>query len=827
MCESPPMCKDMEMRRHTMAVAVGFFLSFLLTTACARAQDVAWTEVERAAGCAVVTRSATSPYPHDYRVAERSEAEGPVSVTLAQDEYEPVQIGVYALPSNKEPLKNVTIDVQIDLPFTVCELRHVKTWNDLQDDPVPHTLWPTKRLSDLSPGRLGVLWVTFHADADAKAGVHGGTIFVRVGDRTVTRALRVYIYPFVLPRPNMLYGFWYTDMRIPETFWNDRYQDLYMRDMGAHGMNSAAFSSLGRRDTKEPTRDLSEFDLWPLSAEMALAREAGLTRLDIPVLLIGSNYKRGKSTKGVNAVTDPKGFAAGLCEKSEENHWPEFLLGIGDEPSPQLTAQYEERTKPWRDTACRTYVALNAAAVYNLGLHYDNWFVLVGDITPAMQREAEWLDAQVCTYTFDLRGTNPRANRYYAGLYSWRWNLCGNCCWAYMANPKVTVTADGVIAGGLPGPGFALSSPKGPIGSVGYEGRREGVDDMRYLQTVEYLLSRVVDDTPTSLAARTWLAELRSKIDVDFFREFSVGEMWSIDLLDPNPGIGTAEYDEIRGQAADYSVALLEEMPEAGLPSRFERPRCVKRREHPWAPFQGKDAQTCINALKDASAATRRAAAYALAEMGPGAGEAVPALIECIGDEDVRMVAFRAIERIGLGARGAIPALAEALKDDDGFVRLGAAFALIGIGPESFEALLPAINDPFSRTAAIVIEWIDKQGLASGALSALMELLETSIKYGPRASATVAIGKMGKGGADAVPVLAKMLLDPRSGMRRYAARALGELGPVSADALPALETALNRTGEYSSVTSVMKTAIEKIRGTNEEGAAAGKREGGG
>ena len=790
-------------------------LAFAIASASCAVGDGPWTDADRAAGFVLATRSTVSPYAHDDSVTDRSSIEGPLSVTLAKNEFESLQIGVYALPDARGPLNHVALSVEIDLPFTVFRMRHVNTWNDLRDDPVGHILWPADRIAGIPPGRVGVFWLTFHAGDAATSGLHEGVVAVKVGDRTLKRALEVRVHPFVLPRPDRLYGFWYTDMRIPEEYWNDRYQDLYMRDMAARGMNSAAFSSLGRRDTKAPTRDLSEFDLWPLSHEMGLARNTGLTRADIPILLIGSNWKRGASTHGVHAVADPNAFAAGLCAKSKESGWPELLLGIGDEPTPKVTAQYEERTKPWRDTPLRTYVALNAAAVYNLGLHFDNWFVLVGDVTPAMQREARWLNARVCTYTFDLRGTNPRANRYYAGLYTWRWGLSGNCCWAYMANPKVTVTADGEIVGGYPGPGFALPSPLGPVGTVGYDGRREGVDDMRYLLALEHLLAEASDDNPTAAEVRRWLRKIHARIDGDFFREFCVGEMWYVDHLDPNPAIALSEYDEIRTRAARYITMLSEANPDVQLPARFERPRFSKRREHPWAPFRDSNVETCIEGLNGASAATRRAAAYALAEMGPGAAEAVPALIGCMGDEDVRMVAFRAIERIGPDARAAVPALTGALKHDDGFVRLGAAFALMGIGPDAFEALLPAMRDPFSITATTVIDWMDEQGFAADALPALIALLQTSGEYAPRASATVAVGKLGAAGADAVPVLAKMLSDPRSGMRRYAARALDELGRVAAGALPELESALENE-RYESVSSVMKAAIGRIRGTQEE-----------
>ena len=804
------------MRTHRLTIAVMVLFGLWCVTTSSAGEEIAWTENERAAGFTVAARPAISPYPCGYQVAGRSEIEGPISVALAGNEYEAVQVAVYALPKNQTPLRDVKIDVRIDLPVSVYEVRHVGTWNDVRDEPVAHALWETGRIAEIAPGRSGVFWITLHAGADAEAGIHEGSVSIRAGGSAVRRALAVEVHPFVLPKPNVLYGFWYTDIRIPKQFWNDDYQLLYMRDMAAHGMNSASFSSCGRRDGTEEVRDLSEFDRWPLAGEMKLARKAGLTRRDIPILLVGSNFNNGTATHGLGRISDPKRFASGLHRKQQENRWPEFLLAIGDEPSPEGTARYEELTAPWRDTPLRTYVALNALAVYSLGLHYDNWFVLVGNITPAMQREAKWLGAQVCSYTFDLRGTNHRANRYYAGLYSWKWDLAGNSCWAYMASPKVSMTADGRIVGGYPGFGFALSSPKGPIGTVGYEGRREGVDDVRYLQALEFLLERADERTAAATEAQEWLTRLRSRIDEGFFREVSVGEMWYVDHLDPNPGIGIGEYDDIRRQAAGYIRQLLAADLGLDLPAHFKRAAVKKRTQHPWASFEGKDVAACIKGLDSDSPATPRAAAYALAEMGPEAAPAVPALIALIDDEDVRMVAFRALERIGPEARAATPALASALENEDGFVRVGAAFALMGIGPEALGAVLPAIHDPFGSTARTVVGWIDRNGFAAEVVSELIKVLETGANSDPRVRAAAAIGKTGQAGAQAVPVLVKMLSDPQARMRRCAAGALGELGPVARDALPALQSALGREGEYSSVTSVIEPAITKIGGDEKE-----------
>ena len=115
-----------------------------------------------------------------------------------------------------------------------------------------------------------------------------------------------------------------------------------------------------------------------------------------------------------------------------------------------------------------------------------------------------------------------------------------------------------------------------------------------------------------------------------------------------------------------------------------------------------------IEALKDKGNDVRLEAAEALGKIGPEAKAAVPALIEAFKDEnrDVRRFAARALERIGSEAKSAVPALSEALKDKDESlsVRMVAAWALMGIGPEAMPALIEALkveNRDVRRAAAL------------------------------------------------------------------------------------------------------------------------------
>jgi hypothetical protein len=62
-------------------------------------------------------------------------------------------------------------------------------------------------------------------------------------------------------------------------------------------------------------------------------------------------------------------------------------------------------------------------------------------------------------------------------------------------------------------------------------------------------------------------------------------------------------------------------------------------------------------ALKSPDVNVRRAAARALGEIGSGAKDAVPELIEALEDEDMDLIAVWALGRIGPAAIAAVPAI--------------------------------------------------------------------------------------------------------------------------------------------------------------------------
>jgi hypothetical protein len=112
-----------------------------------------------------------------------------------------------------------------------------------------------------------------------------------------------------------------------------------------------------------------------------------------------------------------------------------------------------------------------------------------------------------------------------------------------------------------------------------------------------------------------------------------------------------------------------------------------------------------IEALKEADAELRQAAALALRPLGPDSRAALPALGRALKHKDarIRAGAAAALYRMAPQAAAAVPALVEALQDKDGRVLRRTAAALGRIGPDAraaVPALLEALKDPDLRSAA-------------------------------------------------------------------------------------------------------------------------------
>jgi HEAT repeat protein len=225
-------------------------------------------------------------------------------------------------------------------------------------------------------------------------------------------------------------------------------------------------------------------------------------------------------------------------------------------------------------------------------------------------------------------------------------------------------------------------------------------------------------------------------------------------LKDPNPAVRTFALQTLLGMELDVKTAA--PLYAALLKDEDRNLRLEAARALGKVGPKGRDAAfaALLEAQKDRDPEVSKAAAEALATMGPGGAGDVPALRAALKEKaapaEVRARAASSLGALGAGARDAVPDLAEALRSPDATVRRAAAAALNQIGPD-----------------------------AKGAAIALEDALGDKDKE-VRRSALEALGKLGADGKRASGEVSDLVADPDPETRKAAARVLAQIDPEAA-----------------------------------------------
>ncbi len=192
----------------------------------------------------------------------------------------------------------------------------------------------------------------------------------------------------------------------------------------------------------------------------------------------------------------------------------------------------------------------------------------------------------------------------------------------------------------------------------------------------------------------------------------------------------------------------------------------------------------------DARPEVRREAALALGSIGPGAAIAVPTLTEALCDREVTVAAGAAyaLGRIGAEAKPAEAALAKCMNSPSLFLRTVSAWAWAKLDPHDearqqkvLSLLAAALNskEPRVRHAA-VHGLIDLDSKAER----IFPTIKLAIRAADKESLSYALEALESLGPPAVPILIDALR--YQSVRPLAASILGRMGPVAKEATPAL-----------------------------------------
>jgi len=246
-------------------------------------------------------------------------------------------------------------------------------------------------------------------------------------------------------------------------------------------------------------------------------------------------------------------------------------------------------------------------------------------------------------------------------------------------------------------------------------------------------------------------------------------------------------------------------------------------------------------ALGSPDVAVRRAAADALAHIGPPAKGALLPLIDALGDKEkdkeVRRLALEAIARLGADGKlasvdvaaliddldpvtrkaagaalaeidpsAAPPAYARALFAKDDGVRLDAAEFLVGLGAKgrSYSAnMSAALRD---KNPAVRLKVARALTLANPTTDAPVQVLAdflASKDVAVRREASAGLAAVGAVARDAVPALNLALKDEDPTVRANAVIALGQLGEAARPALKNLITALQDRKSHETIAALL------------------------
>ena len=742
-------CTPRDFVQAVSAVAVGCYIVFLAASVCGgETAAPEWTDADKEKGYVVFQHSTLELLRDDYVPARETILHDwqSVSIELARGEAESVYIGVHNIEG--PPL----IDTWAEPTISDQDKLDVEVY--FRDAEV-HQLVPGKVIGRIPVGSTGGFWLTFSARADTPAGKHSVRLEIIPANHNRKKTIlgvEVNVRPFTLPRTRASFAAYYAlsitgiPMGWVRYMNNARWREACYRNMAAYGMTDVDFRPLGPMGTEEgallldgdPKKGLARLD-----AELTLTAEAGLTDPETPVVLL-----EGQTPKDACALA---AFAPKLVQHAKEKGWPEPLIYTRDEPS-YPAPDVRPYNVPFIGTPLRTVTSMGIHAAYGHGDVIDVWLMYGGHITPELRAEAERLGVEVWTYSCHISSARPIRNRFYAGLYTWAHGAGGNWIWAYYRN----LFHNRLV--------WSESADFRMFPRVGYESRRDGIDDYRYLQMLEDAIAAKPED-PVAREAEAYLDALRARIvDTDPHK------------AGPGAPVEIAEYDEIRKQIADYIEKI------GPVPSRDYYPWRAPGLKDEAAAYRDKSVEECIAGLANDDSSVRRSAAWALFERAAEAAPATGALAEALADLEVRMPALRALEQIGPQAAAAAPQVTALLAHEDVFVRLGATYALKAIGEPAIEGLRKALQDESLHVAYIAGKAAAEIGPPAkalvGELAANLERDKIGTTYGHVDGAELAIKALGPDAAAAIPRIVELYASgKRPGMTASCTSMLTAIGP--------------------------------------------------
>ncbi len=356
-------------------------------------------------------------------------------------------------------------------------------------------------------------WLTVHVPEDAEPGEYRGRIdLIAAGRQAAALDLHLRVLPFKLEPSPLIYSIYYRGRLAPEgrprigsEAKTERQMLAELRDMKAHGvLYPTCYQGYEER---------------LLRRTLELRAEAGLPT--------GPFFSLGI---GTGNATEADQLAA---KKAEVRNWLKLIRQYGyrdlyvyglDEATGERLRSQRAAWRAVQEAGGKTFVAGYVGTFEAMG-RLLNCLVFAGP--PRPDEAAKWhsVGSRIFSYANPQVGVEEAETyRRNFGLLLWKAGFDGAMNYAYQH-------AFGHIWNDFDDPHyrdhvFAYPTVHGVIGTLAWEGFREGVDDVRYLATLQHALRQAERSGGKAAAvqkARGWLAELDPSRELDSLRREMIG----------------------------------------------------------------------------------------------------------------------------------------------------------------------------------------------------------------------------------------------------------------------------------------------------------------
>ncbi|MDD2707740.1 MAG: DUF6067 family protein [Verrucomicrobiae bacterium] len=503
----------------------------------------ATTEEEKKRGYLVYSRQ--NPWNTHYTsIPGREEMTAELRIAATPGEYEPAWFSVYAL----DGLRGVKVSLAGDLKNEkgamisrdLVDVRTVKCWPQRTDWAaasyfvIPELLEKFKTV-DVPKESTRSFWLTVKVPRGTKPGDYLANILIEPAPgRQFTLPLKLKVLPFELREPkDRFWVMWTSDNGYDRMSRADLRREL--EDMKEHGINSVLFYAPGLKDAKfVKTESGMTFSSAKLAEIQELRKEL---RLDGPLHLYwgpgleeGVMKAVGKAGAKINwddreiFETVKDGFKAvdRFVKKTGGKDYGEWYYLGWDEPQiyegGPKQAVFEHRVAKAAGIKDLVTTCEGEVASQLLPLVAGMCWAGGPDSMEANRSRQKagpeywWYGSGV--YTGQEGGLMP--NRYYCGMLFYKSGAIGEVGFIYTRTEATGDPFDDFDGNKHPEPKDAFivyPSPDGNIPTLQWEGIREGIDDYKYLYTLEELIAAGKKEPSKKILAEKVEAKFKALVD--------------------------------------------------------------------------------------------------------------------------------------------------------------------------------------------------------------------------------------------------------------------------------------------------------------------------